>query len=155
MNKVYQDTDIPNRISDEVVLYEAHTIHRNTITIDGCKCVGLAQSMAYSRRSLVISPWHRQVIITQWTKITHLHLLMPFGKTHMAPKEARIVQFNGNGTERQPPWTIFNILWNSTSFVFTELANRMKYGGGFLYNLVFTEWRLCASQNEVWERGVI
>ena len=37
-----------------------------------------------------------------------------------------------------------SILWNSmtsTSFVFTELANTMKYGGGFLYKLVFTEWR--------------
>ena len=31
----------------------------------------------------------------------------------------------------------------SISFVFTELANTMKYGGGFLYNLVFTEWRHC------------
>ena len=41
----------------------------------------------------------------------------------------------------------------STSFVFTELANTMKYGGGFLYNLVFTEWRHCVSQNEVWGRG--
>ena len=42
----------------------------------------------------------------------------------------------------------------STSFVFTELANRMKYhGGGFLYNLVFTGWRHCVSQNEVWGRG--
>ena len=61
-----------------------------------------------------------------------------------------------------------NYLWNSmtsTSFVFTELANtmkygegflynlvftafhRMKYGGGVLYNLVFTEWRHCVSQN--------
>ena len=29
----------------------------------------------------------------------------------------------------------------------------MKYGGGFLYNLVFTEWRHCVSQNEVWGRG--
>ena len=41
------------------------------------------------------------------------------------------------------------ILWNSmtlTSFVFTKLANTMKYGGGFLYNLVFTEWRHCFSQ---------
>ena len=36
----------------------------------------------------------------------------------------------------------------STSFVFTELANTMKYGGGFLYNLVFTEWRHCVSQNK-------
>ena len=48
------------------------------------------------------------------------------------------------------------ILWNSmtsTSFVFTELANLMKYGGEFLYNLVFTEWRHCVSQNEVWGRG--
>ena len=42
----------------------------------------------------------------------------------------------------------------STSFVFTELANKMKYGGGLLYNLVFTEWRYCVSQNEVWGRGV-
>ena len=25
------------------------------------------------------------------------------------------------------------------SFVFTELANTMKYGGGALYNLIFTE----------------
>ena len=31
----------------------------------------------------------------------------------------------------------------STSFVLTELANTMKYGGGFLYDLVFTEWRQC------------
>ena len=41
----------------------------------------------------------------------------------------------------------------STSFVFTELANTMKYGGGFLYNLVFTVWRHCVSQNEVWGMG--
>ena len=41
----------------------------------------------------------------------------------------------------------------STSFVFTELANTMKYGGGFLYNLVFDEWRHCVSQSEVWGRG--
>ena len=40
-----------------------------------------------------------------------------------------------------------------TSFVFTELANTMKYGGGFLYNLVFTEFRHCVSHNEVWGRG--
>ena len=32
-------------------------------------------------------------------------------------------------------------------------SNTMKYGGGFLYNLVFTEWRHCVSQNEVWGRG--
>ena len=41
------------------------------------------------------------------------------------------------------------ILWNSitsTSFVFTELTNTMKYSTGFLYNLVFTEWRHCVSQ---------
>ena len=34
------------------------------------------------------------------------------------------------------------ILWKSmtsTFFIFTELANTMKYGGGFLYNLLFTE----------------
>ena len=45
-------------------------------------------------------------------------------------------------------WLI--ILWNSmtaASFVFTDLANTMEYGGGFLYNLVFTEWRHCVSQN--------
>ena len=41
----------------------------------------------------------------------------------------------------------------STSFVFTELANTMKYGGGFLCNLVFIEWRHCVSQNWVWGRG--
>ena len=40
-----------------------------------------------------------------------------------------------------------------TSFVFTELANTMKYGGGVLYNLVFTELRHGVSQNEVWGRG--
>ena len=42
------------------------------------------------------------------------------------------------------------ILWNPmtlTAFVFTELANTMKYGGGLLYNLVFTEWRHCVLQN--------
>ena len=42
-----------------------------------------------------------------------------------------------------------------TSFVFTELANTMKYGGGVLYNLVFTKWRHCVSQNEIWGRGVL
>ena len=31
--------------------------------------------------------------------------------------------------------------------------HRMKYGGGFLYNLVFTEWRHCVSQNEAWGMG--
>ena len=47
------------------------------------------------------------------------------------------------------------ILWNSmtsTSCVFTELANTMKYGEGFLYNLVFTEWCHCVPQNKVWGR---
>ena len=65
--------------------------------------------------------------------------------------------------------SLISILWNSISFVFTELANtmkygegsyitlfspsdvtafyRMKYGEGMLYNLVFTEWRHCVSQN--------
>ena len=49
-----------------------------------------------------------------------------------------------------------SILWNSmtsTSFVFTELANTMKFWGGFLYNFVFTEWRHCVSKKEVWGRG--
>ena len=53
---------------------------------------------------------------------------------------------------------LHQILWNSmtsTSRVFTELANAMKYGGGFLYNLIFTEWRHCVSQNEVWGEGVL
>ena len=47
-----------------------------------------------------------------------------------------------------PQYTSF--LWNSmtsTSFIFTELANTMRYGRGFLYNLVFTEWRHCVPQN--------
>ena len=34
-----------------------------------------------------------------------------------------------------------------TSFVFTELANTMKYGRGVLYNLIFTDWRHRVSQN--------
>ena len=54
------------------------------------------------------------------------------------------------------PLRLSLILWNSmtlTSFVFTELANTMKYGGGVLYNLVFTEWRYWVPQNEVWGRG--
>ena len=40
-----------------------------------------------------------------------------------------------------------------TSFVFTEINDTMKYEGGVLYNLVFTEWRHCISQNKVWGRG--
>ena len=51
--------------------------------------------------------------------------------------------------KRRPKTNLF-ILWNLmtlTSFVFTELANTIKYGGGFLYNLIFTEWRHCVSQN--------
>ena len=71
-------------------------------------------------------------------------------------------------------WFIFfnaqHILWNSmtsTSFVFTEGSyvtlfspsdvtafHRMKYGGGVLYNLVFTEWRHCVSQN-CWKHNII
>ena len=55
------------------------------------------------------------------------------------------------------------ILWNSmtmTPFVFTELANTMKYGGGVLYNLVFTErymwavtmaWIICGLWKTVYE----
>ena len=39
----------------------------------------------------------------------------------------------------------------SISYVFTELANIMKYGGGFLYNLVFTEWRHSVLQNDPME----
>ena len=55
-------------------------------------------------------------------------------------------------------WIRKNILWNSMtlpSFVFIELANTMtmKYGRGVLYNLIFTEWRYCVLQNEVWGRG--
>ena len=48
------------------------------------------------------------------------------------------------------------IMWNSitlTSFVFTELANKMKYGGGVLY-IVFTEWRHCVSQNNEYRNNV-
>ena len=54
--------------------------------------------------------------------------------------------------------TEYDILWNSmtsTSFVFTELADTMKYGGEFLYNLVFTEWRHFVSVNKVWGRVLI
>ena len=50
----------------------------------------------------------------------------------------------------------YSILWwkmTMTSFVFTKLANTMKYGGGVLYNLVFTEWRHWVTQNGVWGRG--
>ena len=39
MNEVLQDIDISNGIFDQVVQYEADTVHQNTITIDGCKCV--------------------------------------------------------------------------------------------------------------------
>ena len=49
---------------------------------------------------------------------------------------------------------VVHILWNSmtsTSFVFTELANTIKYVRGFLYNLVFTEWRHCVSQMLVFQ----
>ena len=38
--------------------------------------------------------------------------------------------------------TVYSLKLNdldTTSSVFTQLANTMKYGGGFLYNLVFTE----------------
>ena len=44
----------------------------------------------------------------------------------------------------------------SISFVFTELVITMKYGGGgFLYNLVFTEWRQRVSHNDVLKEGVL
>ena len=71
MNEVYHDTDISNRRSEQVVQFETDHVHLNTITIDGCKCIGK--------------------IVTKGTKITHLHLLVPLGKPHMAPKEDRMV----------------------------------------------------------------
>ena len=48
---------------------------------------------------------------------------------------------------------ISRILWNSmtsTSFVFTELANKMIT---LLHNLIFAEWHHYVSHNEVWGRG--
>ena len=56
------------------------------------------------------------VNITQGTKVTYLYLLMPFGKPHTVPKEARMVCFNANGTEGQPPWIIFNIVSSYDSY---------------------------------------
>ena len=50
------------------------------------------------------------------------------------------------------------ILWNSmtlTSFVFTELADTIKYGGGVLYNLVFTEWRPALCRVVMAQHGAI
>ena len=77
MKEVYQDTGISNRIADQVVQYEVNNFHQNTITKDVCKCV---------THSIVCS-----IIIKQGTKITPLHPLVPLGKPHKAPKEARIV----------------------------------------------------------------
>ena len=82
---------------------------------------------------------------------THVGTL---AKSHLL--SVRICSYTNRKTRNQ--WIILDyniILWNSmtsTCFVFTELANTIKYGGGFLYNLVFTEWRHCVSQNEIWGR---
>ena len=47
MKEVYQDTDISNRISDQIVHYEADNVNQNTITKDSCKCV--AHTMVWAR----------------------------------------------------------------------------------------------------------
>ena len=52
--------------------------------------------------------------------------------------ELNIVSGSGVGHETSDFETNAAILWNTitlTSFVFTELANTMKYGGGFLLTL--------------------
>ena len=51
-----------------------------------------------------------------------------------------------------PRWPIQWIVgWGSYIILFSPsdvtAFHRMKYGGGVLYNLVFTEWRHCVSQN--------
>ena len=63
-----------------------------------------------------------------------------------------LIVYNSEMSIKVNPKQIYHSM-TSPSFVFTELANTVKYGGGFIYNLVFTEWRHCVLQNEVWERG--
>ena len=60
-------------------------------------------------------------IIIQGTKITHFNLLVLFAKSHMAPKVTRMVWRNSYGAERQPPWTILNIVSSYDSYESKQL----------------------------------
>ena len=60
-------------------------------------------------------------IIIQGTEITHFNLLVLFAKSHVAPKVTRMVWRNSNGAERQPPWTILNIVSSYDSYESKQL----------------------------------
>ena len=122
-------------------------------------CINRDGSNIADKPNTVLMLGHR---LRRWPNIKpalHRHLLFAW---HPAPS------FVGFFVVTQKLWIavarhnfkwvkITIILWNSmtlTSFVFTELANTIKYGG-VLYNLVITEWRHCMSQNEVWGGDVI
>ena len=74
-----------------------------------------------------------------------------------------------NNNNMGPIWPLTRCIWklnfypsikhfnsvklNDLDLLCFQLANTIKYGGGVLFNLFFTEWRHCVSQNEVWRRG--
>ena len=116
-----------------IVVIPASTKHRsNVVSILGQRCRQWyniqstdRQVNVFNRGPLNVLPFNRQIFIKSSPKI--------------------IVTWKV--TIYSPPVVI---LWNSmtsTSFVFIELANTMKYVGGLLYNLDFTDWRHCVSQN--------
>ena len=95
---------------------------------------------------LILREWHEQLLLCVIMSLLLLLHYIVIWINHKSP--VSISSIFHDLTERIPlnPMTL-------TAFVFTELANTMKYGGGLLYNLVFIEWRHWVSQNEVWGRG--
>ena len=105
------------------------------------RCLTSVIELTPMRQRRIPYTWYNIIKILLWYAISNVHY---HTENRWRPPDDDMHVF------------VSSIMWNSmtlTSFVFTELANTMKYGEGVLYNLVFTEWRHCVSQNEVWGRG--
>ena len=125
---------------------EKHCLHLPPIYQIYCREINPVEST----RVHVHCKWH----LCTWQCWSAIPILGDTEGTVLAT-DRQAVSVLDNKSETEKP--VFpSILWNSmisTSFVFTELANTMNYGRGFLYNLVFIGWHLSVSQNEVWGRG--
>ena len=86
----------------------------------------------------VFTEWRHCVSQNEvWERGCYIILFSPSGVTAF-----HIMKYEGGGV-------IYPCFHRVTSLRFTEWS----MGEGVLYNLVFTEWRHCVSQNEVWGRG--
>ena len=86
---------------------------------------------------------HPLIVYSHYIRIISMHCVkLRFGYKNMGkPRSHRTkIKF----CETQWPWpSLFSPSW----------LIQWSMGEGVLYNLVFTEWRHCVSQNEVWGRG--